>query len=53
MSAALRRLGAWLVALADRLEAGAVRVGRHDGWPDVRVQERLCELRNRIHAGYY
>lgn len=53
MSAALRRLGALLFALADRLEARALQVGRHDGWPDVRVQERLVDLRSRIHAGYY
>ena len=53
MSAALRRLGALLLALADRLEACAVRVGRHEGWPDVRVQERLSDLRTRIHTGYY
>jgi len=53
MSAALRRLGALLLALADRLQAGPLRVERHEGWPDVRVQERLCDLRMRIHAGYY
>ena len=53
MSAMLRRVGALLLALADRLEAGAVRVGRHEGWQDVRLQERLFDLRSRIHAGYY
>ena len=53
MSAALRRLATALLALADRLEACAVRVGRHEGWQDVRLQERLFDLRSRIHAGYY
>ena len=53
MSAALRALATWLLALADRLDPCAVRVGRHDEWQDVRVQERLFDLRSRIHAGYY
>jgi len=53
VSAALRRLGTLLMALADRLDAGPLRVRRHEGWPDVRVQERLFDLRSRIHAGYY
>ena len=49
MSAALRRLGAWMLALADRLERRAA-----ESLPDSdALGERIFELRSRIHAGYY
>ena len=53
MSAALRWLGAWLLALAGRLDERAVQASRYPGGADLRAQERLFELRARIHCGYY
>jgi hypothetical protein len=53
VSACLRHVGAWLLRLASRIERGAVQPGTHPDSPDLRVQERLFELRTRIHTGYY
>jgi hypothetical protein len=52
MSPWLRRLGALLLAWADRLEA--VRPDETEPWPDVQpLHERIFQLRTRIHCGYY
>jgi hypothetical protein len=49
----LRRLGTWLLALAERLDQRALQCATDDPWHDALAQRRVFELRTRIHAGYY
>lgn len=49
MSALLRRLGAWLLQCADRLE----RPEAEPLFDATAPQERLFHLRTRILCGYY
>jgi hypothetical protein len=53
MSALLRGLGGWLLALAEDLERRGHQGAGDDRWHDGQAQSRVFELRTRIHAGYY
>jgi hypothetical protein len=50
---ALRWIGSWIVNAADRLDQRAID-NAEEPWPELLPpHERVFELRNRIHNGYY
>jgi hypothetical protein len=53
VSALLRGLGGWLLALAERLDRRAQRAAVDEPRSDLHAQRRIFELRTRIHSGYY